>query len=180
MSAADPVLADPTRAPNHASSEPRTLLLVAAGGAALLGACLGLRGGLESTLARAVGLPVVVFGVALAAAPTLYVGAALLGSAPPAREFRDAALRALRDMGVLMAGLAPAALLLLASLHTIFASGVVAFALLGLTALFGLRSFFVAWELDPATARRLGPLALGWVALVLKAGVDALDHLILY
>lgn len=88
---------------------------LAIGGPALMGAVLGLPLGLAGMAAGALALPAIVFGVALLTSPALYIGASLVGIAPPASDSLRAGVRALRASGLVLLGLAAPAAFLLAT-----------------------------------------------------------------
>ncbi len=84
-------------------------------GPAAVGACLGMRFGLEPALTLALALPAILIGVTFATTPALYIGAAFAGIAPPAQELAGSVASGLRDAGLVYLGLTPAFLFLAAS-----------------------------------------------------------------
>lgn len=97
------------------SFEARRDLLPLVAGPASLGLCVGLRHGLGAALVFAVAMPAIWLGVAALTVPALYVGAAVAGVAPPAVRVAPAVGAGLRDAGVALLGVAPAALFLVAT-----------------------------------------------------------------
>jgi len=86
-------------------------------GPLLLGFCLGLPYGILPALQSAYLLPAIIVGVGAFMLPALYIGTAFLGQAPSARGLLHIALAALQDMSIVLAGIAPATLFLLVTLH---------------------------------------------------------------
>lgn len=99
-------------------SPPHAAWSVATGaaGAAALGACFGLKAGIGATLTMAALMPLVIGGVVCVTVPGLYVSTTMLGHPPKIATVAQVWFRAARDIGVVMLGLTPAALFLVASL----------------------------------------------------------------
>ena len=116
--------------------------LAALGGPAALGGCLGLKLGLGATLSMAGLLPLALLGVGAATLPGLYVASALLGFAPRAHQIGRVALGATRDLGVVMLGLTPPLVLLVASLPSTDEALVLGMGAVMISALIGARAFF--------------------------------------
>ena len=134
-------------------------LLLALGGPAAVGLCLGLHEGAGHLLWLTLSLPAILVGTASLMAPSLYVAAAVGGMAPTSRDVADAVGDGVTGAGAAMAGLAPALAYLIAtatSPWTTLVTGhlaVLAAMLLALRRLFGgsehpLRalSLFGAWS----------------------------------
>ena len=127
--------------PVHAGALRPVDALLAAGGPMAVGAALGMIRGPLAVLPSVLAMPAVLAGVAAVMIPALYIGAALAGVAPPARDVAGAVARAFRACGVVMLGLTAPALFLLATTHAlatplggaVLAAGVLA----GLRVLFG-------------------------------------------
>jgi hypothetical protein len=115
--------------------------VIVALGPLVVGACLALGHG--NTLATAVRVPVVFAMVAAMMVPALYIGAALVGIAPPARKMATGVLAAFRSAGVAFLGVAPAVAFLVAtesedqSMGFLGQAVVLAGGLLALRALYG-------------------------------------------
>ena len=90
-------------------------LLWIIGGPLLVGACLGAPFELAVFLRTTIGVPAVYFGVALLMAPALYFAGAFLGVTPPVHQMVVAVRATLRELGILLVGLAPALLFLVVS-----------------------------------------------------------------
>lgn len=133
----------------HAPPLPRGVALVlAALGPVAVGAILGVRGG---TLTPLIAVPAVVFGVAGATSPALYIASAATGSAPSLGVVVRAFGVALAAFGIALAGLLlPAAFLALSSVDP-RTTVVVASAAIGAAALLGMRR--LAMELSTEAIR---------------------------
>ncbi len=119
----------------------RVPLIIA--GPMLIGAALGLQAGPAELLSRAVTLPAIIVGVTLLMLPALYIGAAFLGVAPKARAMARSGSAALADTGIIMLGLAPSLLFLIAASTkgtTVVTLGTL---VLGVSVLLGLRALFL-------------------------------------
>jgi hypothetical protein len=138
-------------------------------GPALVGAALGLHAGPAELLARAATLPAIVVGVALLMLPALYIGAAFLGVAPRAGAVARSGVAALADTGVVMLGLAPSLLFLVAASTSAAAVSALALIVLALAVAIGLRALFAR------LFERRGAAAIGLFACwsLVSAGIGA-------
>ena len=154
-------------------------LAVAVAGMALVGACLGMRGGFESMVWRTAVIPVAYFGIAAMTIPALYVGTAYLGAAPSAPAVVKASKRALRDIGVVFLGMAPAIAFLMVSLDSTFTAGILAFLVMGFGSAVGLRTFYTRVSCVERKGHAL-VMFLVWAGVSLQAGAHVLDKVVLY
>lgn len=114
----------------------------ALGGPACLGACLGLRFGLESAGVVALALPGILAGVTALTAPALYIGAAYLGVAPAPGVVLESLARGLRDAGLVLLGLTPTLALLTATATSTATVVAVGYAVVLLAVILGLRLLY--------------------------------------
>jgi len=152
-------------------SLPRTAL-VAIGGPALIGLAIGLPFGTRALLTQAAVAPAIVIGVSVFMVPALYIGTTLVGAAPPAQRVASSSASALHGAGMLLLGLAPAALFLIATSQTHAVAWVIGLIALGAGALIFLRTLFL--ELFETTAARMRglPVFLLWSAICLGLGAS--------
>jgi hypothetical protein len=145
----------------------------ALGGTTALGAVAGMAHGTSGMLSGALAVPAVVGGVTVLTLPALYIGSAFTGGAPAAAELLASAGRALRDLGVVALGLIPALIFLAATSEDPLASAWIGSGVLGLAALFGVRSLHQAL----GTGRRLEArlLFLAWATLTVGLGARLLS-----
>lgn len=154
-------------------------LAVAVAGMALVGACLGLRNGIDSMAWRTAVIPMAYFGIAAMTIPALYIGAAYLGAAPSAATVVNASKRALRNIGVVFLGTAPAIAFLMVSLDSTITAGILAFLVMGFGSAVGLRSFYTCVSRVERKGHAL-VMFLVWAGVSLQAGAHVLDKVVLY
>lgn len=116
--------------------------LIALAGPAAIGACVGWPIGAEGMMTVSALLPLSFVAVGLMTLPGLYVGAALVGAAPDAREMAAAVLNACRDQGIALLGLAPALLFLCATATDIHEAMVMGTIGVMLGTAVGMRAFY--------------------------------------
>lgn len=164
----------PARTP---TADPKTLAAWALAGPAALGVCVGLC--LDPALAwiPAAALPAVVVGVTLLCVPTLYIGAAFAGVAPPPRAVLAGVGRTLADAGRVLAGLLPAVAFLAATASSPGTVRLLAFGATALAALVGLRVLYrrLFADRDGPTARLLFG---AWALVYLGIGLHLLVTLL--
>jgi hypothetical protein len=131
--------------------------------AAIYGLALGVRFGLGAMASHAVGVPMTLAGVALLTVPALYIGWAHFGVDLDPRVFVRATARGTATAGLVLAGLAPALLLLAVTFES--SSSVAFFGAVGLAAGFalGMRAFFAEIKRVAFLGLGAGLLALGFV-----------------
>lgn len=112
------------------------------GGPAAVGICLGLQSELGVLLTLPWLLPATALLICVITLPGLYVGAAMLESAPPAPKMVEAALGALADGGIAMLGLCPALLVLTSTTSSVDEGIALVTGVLGLGGALTLRSFW--------------------------------------
>lgn len=157
-----------TASPAPAALAPVDLLL-AAGGPMAVGAVLGLHRGPLAMLPGALSLPAVVLGVTIVMMPALYIGAALAGVAPPARQVAVSLARGFRACGVVMLGLTAPVLFLLATTQSNAMAVLLGGAATAAGALAGLRLLYA--DLFQAPSPRIwGAFGL-WSLVALALGV---------
>lgn len=167
----------PAKTADPQAADPKTLAAWAIAGPAALGACVGLS--LDPALAwiPAAALPAVVIGVTLLCAPTLYIGAAFAGVAPPPRVVVGGVGRTLADAGRVLAGLLPAIAFLAATASSPGTVRLLALGATALAALVGLRVLYrrLFTDHDGPTARLLfGTWALVYLGIGLHLLVTLL------
>ncbi len=150
------------------AAPPRGLVWAAAGPAAL-GLTLGLVRPDGPGLLAAVLLPAVVGGVLVLTTPALYISAAFAGMAPAPRALLGVLRRALRDGGLVMAGLAPGLLFLVATTESARAATALGALAVATGALVGLRLLYGRLFGGDDTGRGLG-LFLPWAGVTLGIG----------
>lgn len=117
---------------------------IACAGPVATGLCIGIAQGGSAMVECAAIVPAITLGVSGIMVPALYIGGAYLGPVPSANAFLAANLKALRDAGLVLLGLAaPLAFLVATTLHpyTSLAFGAAA---LALACLVGMRSLLAA------------------------------------
>lgn len=154
-----------------------TTALLTLGGPATVGACLGLSSGIQPMLTGALALPLVVVGTAAFTLPGLYISSAFTGIAPPAGEVFDATMLSLRRLGLLLVGLAPSLTFLVATSPGEAPRIVLAYTVLGASALVGLHSF-ARKVFGPEPTPRAVAISTVWGLLSLFLGWQLLDRAI--
>lgn len=156
----------------HPSPETRPALraALALAGPAALGAALAAHD--VGALGEVARLPLLWVGVAALMTPALYIGAALSGLSPSAREVGGAAVDALARGGGLLLGLAPALLFLVVTSFSAEAGR----ALVGVAALVGavagLGVLFRRLCVEPDAGVTPRFVFLGWAAVLLGIGAQ--------
>ncbi|MCA9548014.1 MAG: hypothetical protein KC613_26595 [Myxococcales bacterium] len=154
-------------------------LIWAAVGPAAVGLALGLTRAEGPGLLAAALLPAVVGGVLALTSPALYITAAFAGVAPEPRVLFGHLHRALRDGGLIMAGLAPGLLFLAATTRTDGVAVFLGMATVALGALVGLRLLFGRlFAGDPEDGRGLA-LFVPWALVSLGIGAFMLRAVLL-
>lgn len=108
-------------------------------GPVALGLALGFGSGVRAMVSHSLLLPALIVGLTVALVPALYIGLSLTGSAPPAGEVAGAVGKALCVAGLVMIGLAPATLFLVASTRSEFLVDALTALVVGGAAVLGLR-----------------------------------------
>ncbi len=90
-------------------------VLLAIGGPVAMGAVIGMQFNLFFLVREAAILPLIVCGVAIMMIPVLYIGLNLVDVAPSVRQVAMAVLRGARISGVVLLGLVPPTIFLLAT-----------------------------------------------------------------
>lgn len=148
------------------------------GGLALLGTCLALGRGAPLVGRMAVGMPALFISVVVLTTPALYIGAGLLGVAPPTKDAAAALATAFTRSGRLVLGLAPASAFLTATLTgTPARLGVIAIMVI-MTAMFAVRALYsslVAARGESAPTR-LQWLFAGWSFVSAGIGLFWVDR----
>lgn len=114
-------------------------VLIAVGGPAVAGVCLGLR---ASDPTPAFTLPLVLLGVTAMMVPALYISSALVGVAPPIRRVGGAVVESLESTGIAFFGLAPALLFLCATASEVATAAWLGRATIAIASIIGLRRLF--------------------------------------
>lgn len=148
-------------------------------GAAAIGACLGIRGGAGAMALRMFAMPSLFVGMVILTGPALFVGLAVAGEAPPFDRFLRHSAASVGDIGVLLLGLTPATLFLMASVRMVVSAGFIGFIVLGFAYLVGIRSLLHRLSVDGLTLLGI-TILVGWSLLAARIGVHALEKLILY
>lgn len=143
-------------------------LSVALAGPAALGAIIGLKLSLGTALMMGLTLPLVCLGVGVMTLPGFYVACSLLGIVPRAQVMGRIAVWGARDLGLVMLGLSPAMLLVIASLSSVDEAVVVGSLGVVASAMFGARALFHRL-MDERRDMRLFLVFLAW--MVLSAGL---------
>lgn len=112
------------------------------GGPAAVGLCLGLQSELGVLLTLPWLLPAMGLLICVITLPGLYVGAAMLESAPAAPEMLKAVAGALSDGGIALLGLCPALLVLTSTTSSVDEAIALVTGVLGLGFMLTLRSFW--------------------------------------
>jgi hypothetical protein len=122
-------------------------------------------------------LPALVIGLTVALVPALYIGLSLSGSAPPAGEVAAAVGKALGAAGLVMIGLAPATLFLVASTRSTLLVNALTLLVVGGAAVLGLRRLsqllFAGRNVGAAGALVYG----AWASVALVLGGKLLGRL---
>lgn len=144
--------------------------IVALAGPALAGAVLNLPFGPVRLAAGAALLPAILLGVTLVMVPALYIGATLLGAAPPVDTVAVAAARGLRACGILLLGLCAPSAFLLATAHGRVGTALLTLAVVGGGAAVALRTLYRDVFPDAAARRKILPLFVAWTAVTIAIG----------
>jgi len=135
-----------------------------------MGASLGMRHGLAAGAEAALGLLVVLLGVAAVTLPGLYIAAALVGVAPALGDSLKAASRALRDAGLVLLGLSPPVAFLVATAEQRSTVWLLGHAALALAVVLALRTLYRRLLKPLGRPARALPVFLGWAAVAVGIG----------
>ena len=111
-------------------------------GPAALGACVGLKSSVGAMLGMGLALPCLLALVGAMTLPGFYVASALCGTSPRMSQMARIALGGARDLGIVMLGLTPALVLVIATLATSDEALVVASLTAWLAGMLGARALF--------------------------------------
>jgi hypothetical protein len=145
-------------------------------GPVALGLALGFGAGVKAMVCRGLLLPALVIGLTVALTPALYIGLSLSGGAPPASDVVRAVGRSLCTAGLVMVGLAPATLFLVASTRS---SGVIAAlgtVLIGGAALLGIRRLLQLLFANQSVTARPALVCGAWASVALLLGSRLLER----
>lgn len=156
-------------APAEGDALRREELMLAGGGLLALGAGVGLKAGVATTVAMALLLPASALAMAAATLPGLYIASALLGVAPPLARLLREVVRSVADQSAAALGLTPALVCLVVASDSAEEALAIATIVAGLCALLGLRALYRRLI---APAEDLGALLLFglWSALCVAFG----------
>ncbi len=142
-----------------------------------LGLTLGFGWGVQAMLFHALLLLALVVGLTLALSPALYIGLSLSGAAPPASEVATAVGRALRTAGLVLVGLAPATLFLVASTRSSTVIEVLGMVVVGGGAVLGLRRLSELLLAGRSVGARPALVFGAWASVALLLGGKLLARL---
>jgi len=139
-------------------------------GPVALGLALGFGSGVRAMLSRGLLLPALVVGLTVALTPALYIGLSLSGAAPPARDVARAIGESLCSAGLVMIGLAPATLFLVASTRSSGVIEALGTVVIGGAALLGMRRLSQLLFANQLVTFRPVAVYAGWAIVALSLG----------
>lgn len=144
-------------------------LVLGLGGPMAMGACLGINTSLTGALVTSVSLPLAILLLGGLTLPGLYVGLALADENFSIRALANIGLKTLDAMGVMMLGLAPAALFLVATSGSVDESILLTTLAMALGVALGLRAFWRQFSTRFVSLKALLPFGV-WVITVMGLG----------
>mgnify|MGYP001210804561 CR=1 FL=1 len=145
-------------------------LVMALAGPAAIGASIGLPNGAAPMLRQLLAIPAILVGTSLFMLPALYIASSLVGIAPSASSVLSSWIAAQRDAGVLLLGLAPACLFLLATSQSVAATWLLGSAAVCAGACLSLRTIHSGLFVDVPRVKSV-PLFSAWAAVALGLGI---------